>query len=553
MPRYQRAITRWLMIACLLAGTWGMIATPAPVMGQGSPASDAPLDLAAMALNPLDLAAFGLQPYGIGDARDLDAAAAGNLIAESHGVPANDVSTLLGENALLRAYTLTNDNLTSPGAEEANLNGFVQSTVLHLPDETAASAVYAVIADWTAAGVTAAEPPSALGDEAQTVTYATGGGEGPSYQMTQTTFRAGVLVGWVSLAARESPPDAGQLTASMATRFVEKMTIIEGGNAPDLSYRALAIEGIAPTFGGYTAAYGGQLRLVDEDDAAFQARAGEQAGIMDAYRQRSMLPGSAGLAVIGTELQRFGSSADASVWVASAADRLQQQPGITGAAVDAAAPELGDASATIGYQSPDGSAGRQVVAQTGSLVMTISAEGDPDILPAVLGVLAPAQLACLASDAVCAPVQLPDLRVSTPQPVATETVSPTATASPTTAPSPTAMTIATEPPAMPAVATPSVATPFGSAALSPEATPAASPISSPVVASSPVASPATPAGTGLYRNPDYPFTVSFDASQWRIEQQGNANDRSYMLFTNDTSLVYLIASDVYGADVSACV
>jgi len=119
--------------------------------------------------------------------------------------------------------------------------------------------------------------------------------------------------------------------------------------------------------------------------------------------------------------------------------------------------------------------------------------------------------------------------------------------------SPTATTATTEPPAIPTVSTPSVATPSVIAAVSPEATPAASPISSPALASSPVASPATPTGSGLYRNPDYPFTVSFDSSQWRLEQQGNANERSFALFTNDTSLVYLIASDVYGSDVNACV
>ena len=541
------------MTAGLLAGTWAVITTPAPVAGQDNLASAAPLDLAAMALNPLDLAAFGLQPYGIGDARYLDAVAAGNLIAESHAVPASDISALLDANGLLQAYTLTNDNLTSPGAEGANLNGFVQSTVLRLPDETTASAVYTVITDWSAAGeVTTAEPPSAPGDEAQSASYTIGGGEGPSYQMTQTTFRADKFVAWVSLGTRESPPDAGQLTASMAARFAEKMTIIDGGNGPDLSYRALSIEGIAPSFGGYTAAYGGQLRLASEDDDTFQARSGQAAGLTDAYRQRIMLPGTDRLAVIGTDLLRFNSSADASGWVASAADRLQQQAGITDVAVDAAAPEIGDASATIGYQSADGQAGRQVIAQSGSLVMTISAEGAPDTLPAILGLLAPAQLACLTVDAACAPVRLPALQESTPLPVASSTAPPTSTATvvPTIVPSPT---VTTEPPAIPAVSTPRVATPSVSAAVSPEATPAASPISSPAVASSPVASPATPTGSELYRNPDYPFTVSFDSSQWRIEQQGNTNERSFALYTNDTSLVYLIASDVYGSDVNACV
>ncbi|HWV34718.1 MAG TPA: hypothetical protein VNZ55_03740, partial [Thermomicrobiales bacterium] len=64
MRRDHFAIMRWLMTAGLLAGTWAVITTPAPVAGQDNLASAAPLDLAAMALNPLDLAAFGLQPYG---------------------------------------------------------------------------------------------------------------------------------------------------------------------------------------------------------------------------------------------------------------------------------------------------------------------------------------------------------------------------------------------------------------------------------------------------------------------------------------------------------
>ncbi|MGI8484490.1 MAG: hypothetical protein ACR2OU_09510, partial [Thermomicrobiales bacterium] len=193
-------------------------ATPGPV------SSSRPLDLAAIAINPHDLNALGLQPYTTGDNRYLTTDAAANLIAEIQEKSPTDTSVVLIDAHFVLGYTLTNDNLTSPGDIGSNLNGYIQSTVLEFPDTPAAMAAYDSLITWPpTSGVAIDTSEPSVSDESQLVTYTSGGGESPSQQITQLTLRSDNLVAWIIFSARNAPTNAPALTSFLGQTILQKI------------------------------------------------------------------------------------------------------------------------------------------------------------------------------------------------------------------------------------------------------------------------------------------------------------------------------------------
>jgi hypothetical protein len=227
---------RFLILICLATLTFfsgTLPAVAASATPEPEPASSF-LDLAAIALNPHDLKALGLQPYDTGDSRYLTTEDAANLIAEVHGESPSDTANVLTNARFVRGYTLTNDNLTAPGDAGSDLNGFVQSTILEFSNAPAATAAYDSLTTWPdMSGVAIHPSESSPGDASQLVNYTSGGGESPSQQITQLTFRSDNLVAWVIFSARTAPDDAPALTTSLGQTLLQKIDKERAGHAPN--------------------------------------------------------------------------------------------------------------------------------------------------------------------------------------------------------------------------------------------------------------------------------------------------------------------------------
>ena len=231
-----RRLFRFLLLSLIVV--WASSPATLPeVAARATPepeSSSRPLDLAAIALDPFDLTAHGLQSYRAGDSRYLTTDDAANLIAEIQEKSPAETAKVLNHSRFARGYTLTNDNLTVPGDVGSNLNGFVQSTILEFPDAPAAMAAYDSLTAWPPTSEVAIDTnePS-VGDASQLVTYTTGGGESPSQQVTQLTFRSDNLVAWVLLSARAAPDAAPTLTTSLGQTLLQKIDWERTGHAPN--------------------------------------------------------------------------------------------------------------------------------------------------------------------------------------------------------------------------------------------------------------------------------------------------------------------------------
>jgi len=401
MPLRILRLRRCVVPICLLFLALGPMA--ASVSAQDASAGP---DLAAIALNPLDIGAFGLQPYGIGDGRYLDKTAAANLIAEIENRPLAQIEPMLEQSRFVRGYTLTNDNLTPPGAAGSGLNGLLQSTILELPDAATATTVFNALGVGTGAAVVPGT--ASVGDASVLVTYASGGIESPSSQSSQIIFRTGNVVAWVLLTARSTPVDANALTMSLGFRLLDKIGIVQGGNAPGLSYRTLGFEGATPVAGRYVIAYGGILRLAGETDKAFQTRLGEDAGVLFEYRQDIDLGITRSPYSLVTDLVTFDSVEQATVRLSAAALRVDRIAGVSEVVTIPGVPRLGDASTTITYHLEDGTLVRQTSVRSGQTVVTLELSGDVVAPSTALDKIAAGQVACLTSDTACAPIAIPD-------------------------------------------------------------------------------------------------------------------------------------------------
>jgi len=488
-----------------------------------------PVDLAAIALNPLDIAAFGLQPYGIGDGRYLDKSAAARLISEVYTRPSAAVEPVLATPGFIQGYTLTNDNLTPPGATGSELNGLIQSTILQLPDEAAAMVLFDTLE--RVPGATTIPDAEQVGNASVLVSFAAGGNESPSSQGTMLTFRTGNVVAWVLFTARSAPVDAAGLTTSLGFRLLGKVGIVQGGSAPGLSYRFLGFQNVAPVSATYAAAYGEILRFSEESDAAFQTRFTEDAGVQSDYRQTIDFGKAGSSHTLATTLVTFDTVERANARFTEAAPRVERLVGVSGVVAAADAPEIGDASTTISYQRNDGDFANQTSILSGRTVLTLELRGRTAAPASAVERIAAAQVACLTSDAACAPLALP-AELGSGSLAAPSTIIPASS-------TPVERIVAT---AIPAVA-----------ASTQKATPAANNASGAIPLSTPVTDVATPDLPGaVYRNGDCPFTISCDQSTWSIAQQADQNNRSYVLFRNKAGLVYFIAGKSYKDDIKAC-
>ncbi len=498
-----------------------------------------PVDLAAIALNPLDIAAFGLQPYGIGDGRYLDKSAAARLISEIYNRPPAAVEPVLATPGFIQGYTLTNDNLTPPGAIGSELNGLIQSTILELPDDAAATGLFDSLKSMS--GSIMIPDAEQVGNASVLVSFAAGGNESPSSQGTMLTFRTGNVFAWVLFTARSVPVDVAGLTTSLGFRLLDKVGIVQSGSAPGLSYRFLGFQNVAPVSATYAAAYGEILRFSEESDAAFQTRTAEDAGVQSDYRQTIDFGKAGSSYTLATALVTFDTVERANVRFTDAAPRVERLVGVSEVVAAADAPAIGDASTTISYQRNDGNFANQTSILSGQTVLTLELRGRAAAPASALERIAAVQVACLTSNTACAPLAIPaELRAGSPPALATIIPASSTPVERTVATVISAATISTQT-ACPA---PSPVTASATA----ENTSAASPLSTSAMD---VETPEPPAAA-VYRNENYPFTISYNQSKWSIAQQADQNNRSYVLFRNKVSLVYFIAGKSYNDDINAC-
>lgn len=497
-----------------------------------------PVDLAAIALNPLDIAAFGLQPYGSGDGRYFDKSAAARLISEIYNRPPAAVEPVLATPGFIQGYTLTNDNLTPPGAIGSELNGLIQSTILELPDDAAATGLFDSLKSMS--GAMTIPDAEQVGNASVLVSFAAGGNESPSSQGTMLTFHTGNVVAWVLFTARSVLVDVAGLTTSLSVRLLDKVGIVQSGSAPGLSYRFLGFQNVAPVSASYAAAYGEILRFSEESDAAFQTRTAEDAGVRSDYRQTIDFGKAGSSYTLATALVTFDTVERANVRFTDAAPRVERLVGVSGIVAAADAPAIGDASTTISYQRNDGNFANQTSILSGQTVLTLELRGRAAAPASALERIAAVQVACLTSNTACAPLAIPaELRAGSPPALATIIPASSTPVERTVATVISAATISTQT-ACPA---PSPVTASATA----DNTSAASPLS---MSAMDVATPEPPAA--VYRNENYPFTISYDQSTWSIAQQADQNNRSYILFRNKVSFVYFIAGKSYNDDINAC-
>lgn len=531
-------LRRCIALVCLMLLTFHSLA--ATVSAQDATTVPAPpVDLAAIALNPLDIAAFGLQPYGIGDGRYLDKTAAARLISEVYNRPTAAVESVLATSGFIQGYTLTNDNLTPPGAAGSGSNGLIQSTILELPDEVAATGLFDSLKSMS--GAITIPDAEQVGNASVLVSSAAGGNESPSSQGTMLTFRTGNVVAWVLFTARLAPVDAAGLMTSLAFRLLEKIGIVQGGNAPGLSYRFLGFADIAPVSASYAAAYGEILRFSEESDAAFQTRTAEDAGVQSDYRQTIDFGKAGSSYTLATALVTFDTVERANVRFTDAASRVERLVGVSEVVAAADAAAIGDASTTISYQRNDGNFVNQTSVLSGQTVLTLELRGRTAAPASALERIAAVQVACLTSNTACAPLAIPaELRAGSPPAPATIILASS---------TPVERTVATVfPVATISTQTARPAPPPATASLTAENTFAASPLSTSAMD---VATPEPP-GAAIYRDEDYPFTISCDRATWSVAQHADQNNRSYILFRNKVSLVDFIAGKSYSDDIKAC-
>jgi len=523
-PRCSR-IRLWLLPACLTMVFLGRLTffPPAGTTAQETTGSDLfGLDLAAIAINPLDLTVMGYSSSMIGDGGYLNAESATTLVAEAYRKPPAAAARIVTGNGIGRGYTLTNDLVATSSRSDERIT----STLLQAADQESASSTYQALTRTTEQGVTIGGGEATVGDASQIVAYSTEQGAGLVLKTTQITFRSGDLLASVSISAQRPSAAVEEQLGLIAPQLLQKIELVRNGGAPRISYRAVTLQDVTPGIAAYVGNNGQVFQLRGESDASFQTRQQDYSGVTITYREEMEIPSNLPGIRVSVEISGFTYVGDATAWVANAVNRQRLVPGTSSVEVDDAVSPLGDASTTLTYRTGDGRKARQVTAQSGPYTFTITLAGIQSPPGSALQELAVAQLGCLQVDAICGPI---------PVPAELSPVEPTA------APSPASSSVSPE------KVTPRLVTPVTAA--SPTLTPAPAPTSQTSTTVVPIATPALSA----YVDDQYPFTVSFDASRWRIEQQGTTNNRSFVLFSNRTSMIYLVAGKAYAADVDACV
>jgi hypothetical protein len=232
----------------------GFVLAPANALAQdaspvASPAAtpvagEAPLDVAAMALTPDDLADFGLADFAIADGRTQTLDDRVGQQADAGEDPAA-VRNLLSSIGWVRGYRSRLAHPIAAGGDD--FDALVSSGVTQFADADGAEAGYTLLANLdTASGeaTPVAEAP-AVGDRSVLLDV----GEidlddGAIHPSQRLIFQSGELVGDLIVVAPTDQPFAASDVVALAERQLERMDEVRANGGPDLSFKALRVQGI---------------------------------------------------------------------------------------------------------------------------------------------------------------------------------------------------------------------------------------------------------------------------------------------------------------------
>ena len=417
-------------IAWLRPGTDGGTAVTLYLAGpQADRATEAPLDLAALALTPDDLEAIGLAGFGLGGAsyyaspHDYAPRVAGEL-----GRDPAEVGDALAGFGWRRRYTVTLDRPLAPGTDD-NERGVTSSLTEFATAEGAAAGfafLEAEVAPRPGGRAAPRDLPLArpFGDQAE-LTRLDGAESGQRFQGLELTFRVGNLHGRVTLHEYAGQEPDRATVDMLAEGLLTKLRGAPSLPAPGLSNVALRLRlGGAVATGGdfYLRLDGRTFPRFNEPAAVLAARAAAYAGAADVYRASARIQvgdeASDDDVRYATVLYRFANAEAASGWLRGAAEHLAQTPEVGGGRplpyLDvepvAEAPNVGEEAVALAYGLARGEVtlrGHAVLIRVGAVVAQVQMAAVPGAPLAAVAALTRDQVACLEAGGLCAPVPAP--------------------------------------------------------------------------------------------------------------------------------------------------
>jgi hypothetical protein len=306
-PTGRPAAVRALgVLAVLLALIGGLI--PAA----GAAQTDAPPDLAAMALTPPDVAAEGLDGYGSSQGRWLSSDQVVDMFVDG-GLTRREARALVHDHGLTGLYIGRVALASEPGNGGSIATHGVISYLYAFEDEAGAKAF---VEDWTdlafddpSAGIEEVAGDERIGDESRLIRWTfeepESGAPGVELQLAFRTEQVYAELGVfdVALDGEDAEPEEPAISAveALGERLLERIEAVLDGEASNLSTRALRLESDDPLTTNNADRYvaiDGEVFLYygrSPEDVDPHAESYAAAGIIDAYTFEQVFPNDAGL------------------------------------------------------------------------------------------------------------------------------------------------------------------------------------------------------------------------------------------------------------------
>ncbi len=395
----------------------GQLPSATPVAGTVVPAEQAAVDLAMTTLTPADLEALQMPGYGVGFGQMSYPDAFIASMAESRGLPEDQIRTAVEGSGFVRRYDSQLYLPADASSPAGTVGRVVASYILEFGDASGAASIFGFLEDESGnALATDLSMSTPIGDQSEaTHETLTDPETGDTFDQVDLTFQSGRFQAGVAVIDWQGNTVPLAEVERLAQQLLTRLQTGSAANATGLSELALRIGGatIEPYGDQYLLAAGQAIPQYGESAQDIQGRTSAAAtiGETDEYMVQQYLAVGADEPAddiwYTLHLMRFTDETAATSWMAGLPERVSGNTAFANV-VFLGGPTVGEESVAYTLTSADGSLGYRAIAlRVGNEVALIDVSASISTNPLLLLAIADGQANCLESGACTMPLVIP--------------------------------------------------------------------------------------------------------------------------------------------------